>query len=289
MLKSVVWWTSMACNFKCKYCWEVQAQERGEFKPIPLKPASEWLVVWNRLKPALLDITGGEPFLMPDLVELIVGLDPSIRVGLTSNLSHPLLEFVRLISPERVVSIAASFHPTENGTRQHPMNPEIFVGRCLFLQSRGFRVTVNCVAWPEQLYLIPAWAEMFRSHGLRFHVDPYSPIAYYPYEYTDAERRYLEPWVLPNRQTGLRVIQPTKPVVVDCSGGLDHLSVQPDGSAWRCILERQLGINPLGNVFDPGFSLLDQPIPCRESWRCPACDRDKVTVSPLGSEKMDRT
>lgn len=43
------------------------------------------------------------------------------------------------------------------------------VPSCLFLQSRGFLVTVNCVAWPEQLYLIPAWAEMFHSHGLRFH------------------------------------------------------------------------------------------------------------------------
>jgi hypothetical protein len=28
------------------------------------------------------------------------------------------------------------------------------------------RLTVNLVAWPEQPYLIPAWAEMFRSHGL---------------------------------------------------------------------------------------------------------------------------
>ena len=281
MLKSVVWWTTMACNFKCKYCWEVQAQERGEFKPIPLKPASEWLAVWNRLKPALLDISGGEPFLMPDLVDLIVGLNPEIRVGLTSNLSHPLLEFARHVSPERVVSIAASFHPTENGTRQCPMNPEIFVGRCMFLQSRGFRITVNCVAWPEQLYLIPAWAEMFRSHGLRFHVDPYSPMAYYPYEYSEAERKLLEPWIVPNRQVGLTVIQPVEPVAVDCSGGIDHLSVQPDGSAWRCILERQLGINPLGNVFDPEFRLLDEPRMCRESWRCPACDRDKVTTTRL--------
>ena len=53
----------------------------------------------------------------------------------------------------------------ENGTRTHPMNPEIFVGRCLFLQNHGFNVTVNVVAWPEQMYLIPAWAEMFRSHS----------------------------------------------------------------------------------------------------------------------------
>ena len=66
----------------------------------------------------------------------------------------------RCNSPLRTTSV----HPMENGTRTHPMNPEIFVGRCLFLQNHGFNVTVNVVAWPEQMYLIPAWAEMFRSH-----------------------------------------------------------------------------------------------------------------------------
>ena len=62
--------------------------------------------------------------------------------------------------------------PWRTARARIPMNPESFVCRCLLLQNRGFNVTVNIVAWPEQMYLIPAWAEMFRSHGLRFHVDP---------------------------------------------------------------------------------------------------------------------
>ena len=131
---------------------------------------------------------------------LLTGLDPSIRVAITSNLSHPLVEFVQHVSPERVINVTASFHPMENGTRTHPMNPEIFVGRCLFLQNYGFNVTVNAVAWPEQIYLIPAWAEMLHSHGLRFHVDPYSSIAYHPYEYSDTERKFLEPWIWEDRR-----------------------------------------------------------------------------------------
>ncbi len=81
MLKSAIWWTTMACNFKCKYCWELQAQERGEFKSVPFRPAKDWLEVWNRVRPQLLDITGGEPFLMPDFLELLTGLDPTIRVA----------------------------------------------------------------------------------------------------------------------------------------------------------------------------------------------------------------
>jgi hypothetical protein len=66
--------------------------------------------------------------------------------------------------------------------------------------------------------------------------------------------------------------------VVLCSGGVDHINVQPDGSAWRCILEWQLAVNPLGNVFESRFGLLETPRQCDESWQCPACDRDKVMI-----------
>ena len=123
-----------------------------------------------------------------------LGFAPPVRVG---NVPFPYRGGIHLVR-------ATSFHPMENGTRTHPMNPEIFVGRCLLLQNHGFNVTVNVVAWPEQMYLIPAWAEMLRSHGLRFHFDPYSSIAYYPYEYSEAERRYLEPWIWENRRAELR-------------------------------------------------------------------------------------
>ena len=73
-------------------------------------------------------------------------------------------------------------------------------------------------------------------------------------------------------------MKPDVPITVLCSGGVDHINVQPDGSIWRCILERQLGTNPLGNVFDPGFRSFEGPLLCGESWQCPACDRDKVTI-----------
>ena len=128
------------------------------------------------------------------------------------------------------------------------------------------------------MYLITAWAEMFRSHGLRFHVDPYSSIAYYPHEYSEAERRFLEPWIWENRRAGLESVKPDARHTVLCSGGVDHINVQPDGSTWRCILERQLGIHPLGNVFELDFALLTSPVRCTGYWQCPACDRDKVAT-----------
>jgi MoaA/NifB/PqqE/SkfB family radical SAM enzyme len=281
MLRTAIWWTTMACNFKCKYCWEVQAQERGEFKPEPFLPWQQWLEVWNRLKPKHLDITGGEPFLPGlGLVDILKGLDREILVSITSNLSHSLLEFVKATNPQQVHSITASFHPSENGTKANPMNPEIFLGRILFLKEFGYSVTANIVAWPEQIWLIPHWVGMFEAQGIRWHVDPYQSIAYYPWKYTEAQQELLRRYLAPNRLFGVDP-QPDGRVV-SCSGGCDHISVQPDGDVWRCILERQQLLNPMGNLFEDGFDLLEKQLPCSQAWRCPACDRDKVQVMQIG-------
>lgn len=270
----------MACNFKCKYCWEVQAQERGEFKPEPFLPWERWLEAWTRLSPEFLDITGGEPFLHGvGLVNLLKHLPKSIKVSITSNLSHSLLEFVKVATPAQVHSITASFHPAENGTKANPMNPEIFIGRIKFLEEFGFQVTANIVAWPEQLWLIPHWVEMFKAQGIRWHIDPYQSIAYYPWEYTENEKNLLRSYMTDNRAWGLDPKPDGK--VVKCSGGVSHISVQPNGDAWRCILERQQLINPLGNVFDVGFKPWGEELTCLQSWQCPACDRDKVTIVQL--------
>ncbi|MHB8971956.1 MAG: hypothetical protein ACYC4N_16080 [Pirellulaceae bacterium] len=56
------------------------------------------------------------------------------------------------------------------------------------------------------------------------------------------------------------VVKRSNAIEALCSDGFDHPNAQPDGPAWRCILERHLQINPLGNVFDPRFRLLGSPL-----------------------------
>ena len=277
-LKSAVWFVTMACNFNCDYCWEVQAEQHGDFKPEPFKKADDWIKAWSRLRPEILDITGGEPFMQPGLVKIIQELaSVGVRMAMTTNLSHPILEFVKQVTPDQVFSITASYHPSQNGTRKHPMNPDIFFGRILLLREFGFNnVTVNIVAYPEQMWLIPKFVEQCDVHKLRWHIDPYSSIMYSPWEYTETEKAMLARYVTPHRTVGQ-----SDPTSVMCSGGVDHISVQPDGSAWRCILERQQWLGKLGNIFDDGFELRDNYSPCHQRQHCPGCDRDKVTVVPL--------
>lgn len=230
------------------------------------------------MRPEVLDITGGEPFLQPGLLDIIESLASNgTRLAMTSNFSHSIMEFVKRVTPDQMFSITASYHPSENGDRKNPMNVDVFLGRMLLLREFGFNVTINIVAWPEQIWLIPKWVELFHGvHKFRVHVDPYSSIEYYPWEYTEAEKGLLRQYVSEGRNIDRPELGP-----VTCSGGISHLSVQPDGSAWRCILERQQMKHPLGNILDEDFKLLSEPLVCEQQRNCPGCDRDKVEVHQI--------
>ena len=136
---------------------------------------------------------------------------------------------------------------------------------------------MNIVAWPEQMYLIPAWAEMFRSHGLRFHVDPYSSIAYYPYEYSEAERRFLEPWIWENRRAGLDFcdrMHPSRSCALAASITSTSSPTAPRGAAFS---NGNLGSTRWAMCWSQDSSS-HVTVECAECWQCPACDRDKVMI-----------
>ncbi len=275
-LKSAVWFLTWACNFKCPYCWEVQRIAHGEMKADPFIEAEKWVAAWNRLRPAILDISGGEPFLQPNFIRMLQGFDDSIRIAITSNLSFDLTEFVEKISPSKVFSMTVSFHPTQKLTLN------AFLGKALLLKNRGFRITVNFVTYPEQLWMLGNYKQIFESQGLNFHVDPYAPTSYYPFELSENERAYLRPFVGGDRAHASALTGDKREIHVLCSGGVSHLNVQPNGDAYRCIREVNTKISAtgdkVGNLFDPDFKLYSEWKYCGYYHICPGCDRDKVKV-----------
>jgi MoaA/NifB/PqqE/SkfB family radical SAM enzyme len=252
------------------YCWQVQGQAIGKYKPTKMIPANQWIEAFNRIRPSQIAISGGEPFLQPGLIDILEQVETDV-IGLTSNLSDSklLIEFCRRISSSKVRYITASYHPTENR-----MSKDALIGKVLLLKEHGFQTTVNIVAWPELLWLIPSLHSEFASHGIAMHVEPYASMSSLEVNYTERQTVLLKQFVAAERAF----------INVDnvlCSGGVTHLSVQPDGSAWRCTLEQQQGINQVGNIFDEKFQLNQNWADCNQAKKCPGCDRDKVQVVSL--------
>lgn len=277
-LKSAVWFLTWACNFRCPYCWEVQRIAKGEMKPEPFIAGEKWAAAWNRIRPRILDITGGEPFLQPGFIQMLHDLDDSIRVAITTNLSRDVTEFVQKISPEKVFSMTVSYHPTQ------PMPLLDFLGKALLLKNRGFNLTVNFVTYPEQMWMLADYKQTFEARGLRFHVDPYASTPYYPFTYSNKEQEYIRKFVGQDRS---HCVANNKEVQVFCSGGFEHLNVQPNGDAFRCIHDKIENLEKIGNLFSPDFQLLPEWKFCGSYHVCPNCDRDKVRVKNAGQETVN--
>ena len=278
MLKTALWWTTMACNFKCAYCWQEQHQRHGELLPVKFIDHDKWVNAWKRLSPNVLDITGGEPFLLPNFVQIVSSIASHSKIAITTNLSHSLDEFINEVDPSRVVVITCSYHPSEYH-KSSAITGDSFLGRCLLLKNSGYPVNVNCVAWPDQMYLIPSVIATFKNNGLRIHIDPYSPSTHHRFSYSQKQLEYLRPYVVGNRSKAIAGLITDKPV--RCSGGIDHITVWQDGTAWRCLRDMESKINPLGNIFDESFALLDSPLACFVRNKCAGCDMDKVTVEEI--------
>ena len=267
-LRTVVWFMTWHCNFSCPYCWETQRIKAKEFSPEPFIASEKWIEAWNRLMPNILDITGGEPFMQPGFIELLTGLNDSIKFSLTTNLSHDISSFVQKISPDRFLSITVSYHPTSN------LSTDLLAGKIRLLQNRGFKhITVNFVAYPEQMWIIGECKQMIEKLGVRFHVDPYVPTPYNQYDYSPEERNYLSQFV---QQDRMYVVFSDNKKLVACSGGSEHMVVFPSGDVFRCVLDMTDKNAPLGNIFDDGFTLNKKWTFCSKSHNCLGCDRDKV-------------
>ena len=111
--KILKWHLHNSCQYRCPYC-----RLRGKWHQIKklntyLSP-QEWMVHWKRLYDRYgsirVEITGGEPFIYPDFIELIKELSLIHKVKITTNMSGDIETFVREISPERV-NLDLNLHP----------------------------------------------------------------------------------------------------------------------------------------------------------------------------------
>jgi MoaA/NifB/PqqE/SkfB family radical SAM enzyme len=284
-MKTAVWFTTMKCDLACHYCWEVQAEKHGLYKPIALgTSADKWVEAWNRLAPDLIDVTGGEPFLIPWMFDFIERLTPQTQLAFTTNLTADFTQFVMRIPASRIKHMTLSWHPSENGSPTRANNLYSFTGKALMLKERGYPVSINFVGWPEQLWLIDDFKHWFEGKGLPFHVDRYSSISYFPFTFSEKETNHLAKFLTPGRADHPWTVAHGKAYVVACSGGGEHLSVLPDGTAHRCILEHQQGINRIGNILDADFAWrFPDSRACYQHYICPGCDRDKVQVQLINA------
>ena len=168
----LTWNVTKACNFRCKYCYFPPEDAPGT-TGLPVQKITEFLDGTGR--EWVIGLTGGEPFILPDFVELCRGLSKNHRLEIDTNLSlgRRIREFAETIDPDRVKDLYVALHIEErerrNGVRE-------FVENVRLLMEKGFHVSVNYVIHPTLIRRYPADREYFLERGIRILPRPFKGV-----------------------------------------------------------------------------------------------------------------
>lgn len=265
------WLIHYKCNYRCPYCffegmWEEVERRNGHLT------VKKWLSAWHRIseryKNVHLIITGGEPFMHPDFIELIQGLSKYFSIGFDTNLScgkETLADFIRVVPPINI-SLSLSFHPLFSEFNS-------FLDKAMSLSKNGYDVKVQYVSYPPQLEEIKNFKDKFSKAG--FHLIPL-PFRgtyngrNYPDAYTERERELIYN-AIENLEGGHKsrveqMLEQVKSKGRLCGAGHIYARIDADGTAYRCghYTTDKFNNKSLGNIFDNEFELLDSPLLCEQ-------------------------
>jgi len=252
------WNMLYACNYRCPCCffdgkWE-EYSKRTVYKTV-----KEWMKYWKRIYEyygrVFIVITGGEPFIYPDFINLIKNLSEiHYPINISTNGSGDLNNFVKEIDPGKVF-LALAFHPDFSELKD-------ILAKVKFLKDSRFSIDyINFCAYPPYLDKLDKYVEETEKAGEKLKVIPYCGTynsVSYPDGYTKDQKEKLginEVWEKNVTKKGIL-----------CAAGYKTALIFPDGDVARCgqIGEKFI----IGKIFTNDFELLDKPLPC-EADMCP--------------------
>ena len=258
-----LWRLGEQCNFRCDYCFRDGRRADGVVRWDADAVAASLDRTGRRWR---LHLTGGEPFLHPDILPLCRALARDHELSINTNLSTDnVLALTSTVSPRPVHSINASIHVVER--EKHGGGVEQFLDLLLEVQRRGFRIRLFYVVHPALWSRMARDLDHYRNRGvneiyLKLFRGRHSGRTY-PRAYSRAQRGWLVEHGLPpdeqNLFTGARFIGRL------CGAGQSGFSIGADGSVTRCdgVADRH------GHLLD-GVRFESGPRPCpRLHCTCP--------------------
>jgi len=228
----IIFLPTVRCNLYCEYCYmqklNLQFEEHS---------CKEWLQVFKKFPPSIVDISGGEPTVYPEFIKLVNNFPKKHKLALSTNLTQSLDYYKKI--KIKFLSVTCSLHLKE--FQKYGKEVKDFWKKAAFMESVSENLTVNFVDYPKQRKYVEKYQKLALKYGFRFNIEPYVDI-----------------------QKDLGIGDSKL-----CYAGVDYIMIVPNGDVWRCntAFNYHYFVKPipefkLGNVFDGTYKRLKNPKPC---------------------------
>ena len=255
------WHLTNRCNFGCEYCHPQIKKELNNIKE--QEPSVELISKrFNDVEyPCLINMSGGEPFLYPNFVELCKELTKKHFLTINSNISTSnVIEFAEKIPSKKVVLINAAFHQPERSK----INGEAkYIENILALQENGFNVTALYVLYPPLLTRVSEDIMFLKNNGVKSISAKVFKGVYkgklYPEGYTENEKVKILSLINDYKFNEKYMRGEMYFTGQNCNSGYRFFKIEVDGKVYRCPT---IHINSYGNFYDGTFERDSSPQPC---------------------------
>ena len=266
---NVDWSLTQACNFSCDYCHvdkKVAKEVHNVNYVVNLLNSTKknWTVT----------LSGGEPMLHPDFVNICHKLTQNHYIRINTNLSSfkTLENFVKTVSANKVDILDISLHLDERNRRDP--NFEKLKASLSLLDQHNFKYMINSVYHPRNSKEVLEQLELV-SNTLDKKIIPkrYKGIfqnKYYPLSYTKEQKDLFEDYY----KTSVNLLDYDYQGVL-CSAGVNLLKIRSNGDVYRCPGDKNI-TSYLGNINKENVKLLQKPAKC-DVCKCP-CWGPKVVI-----------
>ncbi|MFA5856478.1 MAG: radical SAM protein [Candidatus Pacearchaeota archaeon] len=267
---SITWTLDNLCNYDCPYC-PIPSPEKKE--GVKAMNKEKLKLFFNRIHNSNIILSGGEPFLIPDFLEICqLLINNKNKIYIYTNLSSDLVyEFAEKFTPGDIIYIRATLHINEI-KKFNSKNK--FIERYNYLIKKGFHVEVPIVMWPPIFKNFEKIYKEFVSYGIYL-----IPLSFfgkykekdYPESYTKKELKTIKKYFeKTNKDFKDNYSNPTEILKTKvsykgrpCLTGIKSFIINPHGNISRCYSDH----NSLGNIYsDNKINLFKEIKPCKANY-----------------------
>jgi MoaA/NifB/PqqE/SkfB family radical SAM enzyme len=277
------WEITYECNYRCTYCHAPKPWNPNTRKTV-YPGIKKWIDIWKKIYDDYgeteMVISGGEPFIYPNFIELVSKISQMHIIEFCTNLFFNVDSVVNNMNPKRV-RIGTSYHPQYTEL-------DIFIEKVNILKNAGFEVWTNFVPWPPFISQLEDIKQTFEKNGIKIILQPFIGeynSKHYPQGYSTEEKKMLGIFTdeANIKTVEFKTTNESNKKGKLCRMGENYAFIHPDGEVDRCCKDHTL---KLGNIIEGTFKLLEKPAVCMAQecncWRCMLVETEPNWVKHWG-------